>query len=167
MDNLGPVQLGRWFDTYGEVMVLYARQWLEPGPAEDVVQDVFLKLMAQRRPPEHPKAWLFRAVRNAAFNRLRSRKRRRKHEQTHAAQHRDWFENRFETLVDASAAQLALETLSTPQREIVVLRLWAGLTLQEASEMLGEPISTLHSRYVAAIKALRERMESSCKNKTT
>jgi RNA polymerase sigma-70 factor (ECF subfamily) len=164
MAGIEPGQLGQWFDAYGDAMTLYARQWLDAGPAEDVVQEAFLKLMSQRRPPESPKAWLFRVVRNASLNRLRSRTRRQQHEQAHAAGQTDWFENAFDNLIDAKAAQAALEHLNDRQREIVILRIWAGLTLQEASETLNEPVSTLHSRYVAAIKALRERMGASCRN---
>ncbi len=167
MESVSPGQLGDWFDAYSDAMVLYARGWLDAARAEDVVQDVFLRLMSRRHGPENPKAWLFRSVRNAAINEARSQKRRRKREQTKAAGQRAWFESRFEDLIDAQAAQDALTALPTEQREIVVLRIWAGMTLQETAETVDRPISTVHSRYGAGIKAMRERMGVSCKTEKT
>ena len=57
---IDPATLGGWFDAYGAALVLYARQWLDRGAAEDVVQDVFVRLMAQPggQRPAHLRAWL-------------------------------------------------------------------------------------------------------------
>jgi len=60
------------------VLVLLARQWC--GTPEDVVQEAFLKLSAATPIPNHPAAWLFRVVRNAAVSAGRSERRRGKHE---------------------------------------------------------------------------------------
>jgi RNA polymerase sigma-70 factor, ECF subfamily len=48
--------------------------------AEDVLQTVFLRLIRREQPPDfrsNPKAYLYRAAVNAAFDALRSRRRRR------------------------------------------------------------------------------------------
>src|SRR5712675_1916187 len=66
---IDPGQLARSFDAHAATLILFARQWLERAAAEDVVQDVFVSLMAQHRlPPDNFKAWLFKAVRNAAIS---------------------------------------------------------------------------------------------------
>jgi len=78
MGSIDPAGLSGWFDAYGRALVLYARQWLTVEPAEDVVQEVFVRLLSQRRAPVNVKSWLFRSVRNAAVSRLRSEHRRRK-----------------------------------------------------------------------------------------
>ena len=49
MPSIDPAKMGSWFDAYAGRLVLYARQWLEAQWAEDVVQDVFIRLMAQSR----------------------------------------------------------------------------------------------------------------------
>ena len=49
-------------------LALFARQWLDAAAAEDVVQDALIALMSERRPPEKPLAWMYRAVRNAAID---------------------------------------------------------------------------------------------------
>jgi RNA polymerase sigma-70 factor (ECF subfamily) len=144
-------------------LVLYARQWVGSGAAEDAVQDVFVRLIAQRIAPTNPKAWLYRAVRNAAISRVRSRRRRHGRMRDAAADRAGWFEHRPDDLVDVVVAQNAVMALPDEQREVVVLRLWCEMTLQEIAEIVGAPVSTLFSRYKAGLTAIRERLELSCR----
>jgi len=163
MAAIGEAQLSEWYHAYCDAMVLYARQWLDGSAAEDVVQDVFLRLAGQRGPPENVKAWLFRSVRNAALNVRRSNRRRRTREGSRAADAPAWFEPAAEDVIDARAAQAALESLPPRQHEIVVLRIWAGMTLAQIGETVGEPVSTVHDRYGSALVAMRRILRSSCK----
>ncbi|MHC4716097.1 MAG: RNA polymerase sigma factor [Planctomycetota bacterium] len=163
MGSISAEQLTRWFDAHAAAMVLYARQWLGSGRAEDVVQDVFVRLMTQRRAPGNVKAWLFRCVRNAAFNELRSRRRRRKHHERLGAERATWFESRPDDVIDAAAVQAALAGLPAKQREVIVLRIWGGLTHREIGEVTGKPLSTVFSRYRTALARIRQRMEASCR----
>lgn len=163
MGLIDPTRLSRWFDAYSKALVLYARQWLATEPAEDVVQEVFVRLFSEQAEPANIKAWLFRSVRNAAISGVRSRRRRVKYERQRAADRPAWFDSRPDDLIDAAAAQSALCYLPDDQREVIVLRIWAGMTLAEASDVTGEPVSTLFSRYRAGLAALRKAMEVSCK----
>ena len=158
MARISPTELGEWFHVHGAALVLYARQWLERDAAEDVVQDVFLRLMSQRSAPDNPRAWLFRAVRNAAISGLRSQKRREARAARPQADRPPWFEPRPDERLDAAAAQQVLAGLPEEQREVVVLRIWGELTLREIGELLAEPVSTVFSRYQAALNAIRQRM---------
>ena len=160
-----PAELCRWYDAYGPALVLYARQLLAPASAEDVVQDVFVRLMAQRRCPDHVRAWLFRSVRNAAISRIRSRSRRRRLDRQRAAQRPEAFEVRPDELIDARAAQNVLESLPGDLREVVVLRIWADMTLTEISEILGGSPATVLRRYRAGLAAIRKGMKASCEKK--
>lgn len=161
MGSIGPEQLGRWFDAYAAIMALYARQWLEPTLAEDVVQDVFIRLMCERSAPANVKAWLFRSVRNAAISKLRSRNRRQKHEGRLASERPGWFVRRPDDPIDAAQAETALVELTDEQREVVVLRIWAGMSFREIADTVGRPISTVSSRYRSALSELRKVMEKS------
>jgi RNA polymerase sigma-70 factor (ECF subfamily) len=161
-----PSDLARCYSAHGAGLVLLARQWLRGGSAEDVVQEVFIRLMAQRTEPRNVKAWLYRAVRNAAISQLRSHSRRVRHEQERAARQPLWFEHRPELPLDVLAVQEALSRLPVEQREIIVMRLWGGLTLQEAAEATGEAVSTLFSRYRTGLAMLRERLGASCNHRT-
>ena len=156
-------QLGRLFEQFGGQLGLYARQWLDGALAEDVVQDAFVKLMAQRKRPENVRGWLFRVVRNEAISRVRRQKSRKAYTQRVLAEQVGWFEARADDLIDAQAAQEALESLPVEQREVVVLRIWGQMQLKEISRIVGRPVSTVHSRYTMALAAMRKRMEISCK----
>src|SRR6476469_8790661 len=80
-------------------LALYARQWLDPSSAEDAVQEALADLLSQRRAPEDPVAWMFRAVRNAAIDHSRVASRRRAREQAVARERREWFEMRPDALI--------------------------------------------------------------------
>jgi RNA polymerase sigma-70 factor (ECF subfamily) len=121
--------------------------------------------MGQRRAPDNVKAWLFKAVRNAAISNARSAARRGNREKRHAGHRPDWFEPRPEDLIDAATAQQALESLAPEQREVIVMRIWARMNLTEIAEVTGLPVSTLFSRYRAGLSEIKRIMESSCQSK--
>ncbi len=146
-------------------LVLYARQWLDVDSAEEVVQDAFVRLLSARRRPDNTKAWLFRCVRNAAVDQHRARQRHRKYEVQRRTEPA-WFTARLDDLLDAASAESALRQLPDEQREIIVLRLWGGLTLRDAAEATGEAVSTLFSRYRAGLAALRRMLENSRDERT-
>ena len=146
-------------------LVLYARQWLDAATADDVVQEALVALLAERYPPANPAAWMYRAVRNAAIDTVRSTSRRRRREQAVAATRSEWFETRPDALIDAQAAQEALERLSSANREIVVLRIWGGLGFAEIADVTQLAVSTVHERYGKAIHELRRELEKPCKTK--
>ncbi len=165
MGMIDPTQLSEWFDAHAAALALYARQWVDTRCAEDVVQDVFVHLMAQRLIPANPRAWLFSAVRNAAISALRSRHRRASREERWAAGAEPWFEARTDDLLDARAVEAALGVLPCEQREVIVLRLWAELTFKDIAGIVGEPTTTVFERYRCGLQAIRQRMEQSCKNR--
>jgi RNA polymerase sigma-70 factor (ECF subfamily) len=168
MPAADPAQFGRWFDAYAAQLVLYARHWNpEHGAAEDVVQDVFLRLVEQPEHPQNVKAWLYRAVRNAAISAARTLRRRKDREARVATERPEWFHQYPGDLIDARAAQDALAALPETQREVVILRIWARMTLQEVADTVALPLSTVHDQYRAALAAVRKQMESSCPTKKT
>ena len=76
MSRMDPSKLAGWFDALAPGLVLYARQWLPAAAAEDVVQDAFVRLMAEPREPTNLKAWLYLPTRRAALDAARSGRRR-------------------------------------------------------------------------------------------
>ena len=47
--------------------------------------------------------------------------------------------------------------------EVVVLRIWAGMTLSDLAEVTGRAISSVHGQYQSALSAIRHKLESPCK----
>jgi RNA polymerase sigma-70 factor (ECF subfamily) len=160
MGVMGPERLGRLVDEHAAALVLYARQWC--AAPEDVVQEAFVKLAAQPRPPDNVAGWLYRVVRNGALSAARAGRRRRRHEAAAAARTPDWFEPLEGGCLDAAAAAEALAALPVDEREVVVAHLWGGLSFEQIAEVAGVSSSTAHRRYQAALAALRERLRVPC-----
>lgn len=153
-----PAQIGQWFEAYGPRLVLYARQWVGSA-ADDVVQDAFVSLIGLKAPPDHEQAWLFRAVRNAAFSRLRTRKRRKQREAAVAVKVKDMFIVKPNDLLDAEEVSELVIGLPDDQREVVVLRIWGQLTLEATAEVVGTSVATVFRRYQAGLESIRKSLE--------
>lgn len=68
-----PESIEELFAALESPLLAYALRLLgERAPAEDVVQDAFMKLHAQSAEIREPRKWLFRAVHNMALNQRRA-----------------------------------------------------------------------------------------------
>jgi RNA polymerase sigma factor (sigma-70 family) len=161
MGRLGPEILGRLFDEHAAALVLFARPWCEAP--EDVVQDAFVALARQDPSPDRVVAWLYRVVRNGAIAASRRSRRRRRREQRAADREltpgAPWFDATDDRIDAAHAARL-LDELDAETREIIIARVWGGLTFEEAARLQGCSLTTAHRRYQAGLARLHERLES-------
>lgn len=162
---MSPELLGQLVDRHAAALELYARQWC--AAPEDVVQEAFLKLAAQRPPPAQPLPWLYRVVRNAAISAARSQRRRQRHEKAAGAQTAGWFVTMPGIELDAEMATEALRSLPVEQRETIVAHLWGRLTFEQIGELTGTSASTAHRWYLAGLSILRERLQVPCPKKST
>jgi RNA polymerase sigma-70 factor (ECF subfamily) len=139
-------------------LVLFAKQW-KHGCAEDVVQEAFLSLMQQKVFPDNPVAWLFTTVRNLSNNELRSQHRRKRRE-FHAQESKGLFDvpdSAQKEEIDCLIQKL--ESLGLEYREIIVAKIWGGLTFEEIAAMVGTSRSGVHRRYQEGIQRLKEELE--------
>src|SRR3954464_2372196 len=102
----------RLIDAHAAPLVLYARQWCDTP--EDMVQEAFLKLVRQGRPPEDAVAWLYRVVRNGSIAAAQGARRRQRRESA-AARPVRWFVEPELDGLEAETAVAALERL-VPER---------------------------------------------------
>ena len=124
------------------------------------MQEAFCALAALRTPPLDPAAWLFRAVRNASLDLGKAERRRKRRER--AASAGEWFTQRHAGGLEAGEAVEALSSLPDDQREVIVLRLWSDLTLEQVAAACGCSVSTAHRRYEAGIRTLQEKLGERC-----
>jgi len=143
MTGMGPELLGCLFDEHVPALVLYARQWSDRP--EDIVQDAFVALARQSRPPDRVVPWLYRVVRNGSIAAARGDRRRRRREAL-VSDREAWFASADERIDAAEAARL-LADLEADAREVVVARLWGGLTFDEIARLQGCSLSAAHRRY--------------------
>ena len=115
--------------------------------------------MSQWRRPGNVKAWLYRSVRNAAIDRRRLEKRRHLFEERQAVEYRPGLQHRTMICWTRRPSRRRSTASRPEQRELIVLRVWGEMAFREISEVTGLSISTLFSRYQAALVALREAME--------
>ena len=138
-------------------LVLFAKQW-KHNSAEDVVQEAFLKLMKQKVFPDNPIAWLYTTVRNLSNNELRSQTRRKKRE--FAVQESKGLFDVPESDQKEEIDQMirTLESLDLEYREIIVAKIWGGLTFEEIAAMTGTSRSGVHRKYQEGIRILGEEL---------
>jgi RNA polymerase sigma factor (sigma-70 family) len=156
MPRIAPEELGRLYREHAPALRLYVRQW--PAGGEDLVQDAFIKLAQQSPPPEQVLPWLYTVVRNGALAAGRGEARRRRREDRASAAE-TWFAA-TDDRIDGDEASRRLAELPLEQREVVVARIWGGLTFDEVARLVGCSLPTAHRRYQAGLAALRERLES-------
>jgi len=145
-----------------------------PHAAEDVVQDIFVKLHAQigsyrfQSPFHH---WLFRLARNQAIDHLRREKVRftssLDEHRVEGVPLRERVPARGGDAADAvvgeeRAAQVRAAVAELPRgfKEVVILREWEDLPYEEIAQRLGLSVGTVKSRLFRA----RSQLEKSLKN---
>jgi RNA polymerase sigma-70 factor (ECF subfamily) len=127
----------------------------DAATAEDVVHGVFVKLLnGGAVSADMPAAYLYRAVRNQALNTRRNGRR-----EAQLGEASLCFTHRGRNREAALALQHALGELPEEQREVVVMRIWAGMTLEEVAAATEVPLSTASSRYRYALEKLREALQ--------
>jgi len=141
----------------------------DPRDAEDVLQDVFYKLVEANRllmPIDHVTGWLFRVARNRITDLFRKKK-------PESFPDVDDDELHFDDLLPSADAgpealyargilldelDLALDDLPDEQREVFVAHELEGRSFKDISAATGVNVNTLLSRKRYAVLHLRERL---------
>lgn len=160
---MGPHEVAHLIDAHAGPLILYARQWC--AAPEDVVQDAFVKLVSAPQQPTDTVAWLYRVVRNGALDAARSMRRRRTRESAVARPER-WFVEPEVDGLDAATAVAGLDRLPLEQREVIIARLWSGLSFEQIAELVGCSASSAFRRYSAGLDSLRRQLGVVCPNHT-
>lgn len=148
-----------WFDRHGAALLLLARQW---GPAradaEDIVQEGFVRFWRSRQRVADPTAYLYACMKRCALDGQRSRLRRSRREQAVARSEAEppLFAGPLEQNERRLAIESALVNLPEPQREVLVMKIWGGLSFPQIGAALAVSANTAASRYRYALDRLRE-----------
>src|SRR5581483_1284485 len=152
------------------------RRVSDPGDAEDVLQDVFLKLVEANRllmPIDHVTGWLYRVARNRIIDLFR--KQQPESFSDAAVTDEDGEAFRFEDLLPSSDAgpealylrgllldelESAMAELPEEQREVFVAHELEGRSFKEMAAATGVSVNTLLSRKRYAVQHLRERLQT-------
>ena len=159
--------LGTLWDRHARpVYSLAVRMLLDPGWAEEVVQDVFLGLWRepQRYDPSRGdlRRWLLTVAHHAAVDVLRGRR--------GTARTRDVGPEPLETLtrggddpsesvwrnIRAERVRAAISELPDTQREVIELVYFEGFTQAEVAQNTGQPLGTVKSRLRLGMRKMRD-----------
>ena len=143
----------RFYEEYRQELFTYAIALSgSRAMAEDAVHEAFYHMLQRPRTPENFRAYVFRAVRNAAIDDIRRRNRETPAESifsvdsvVHAAEGRD----------ELRLAMHLLEILSADERECIVLKLFNDLTFREVAAVRGVSLNTAASWYRRGLEKLR------------
>ncbi|GGU26836.1 SigE family RNA polymerase sigma factor [Lentzea flava] len=127
------------------------------GHAEDILQTALLRL-ATRWKSVHtaPEAFVRTVLVNLARDRWRRARRRVSEEELTNAGHVTDGRDPADTVVDRDALRRALATLPARQREVVVLRFFADLSVAETAQTLRTSEGTVKAHTSRAVARLRQ-----------
>lgn len=135
----------------------------DQADAEELVQECFQRaLRAKRKPaatePEEIRRWMFVILRNVWKNSARARKREVVLEAAGPLESGSASSPEARLLRRALQVEVraALDSLSDPHREVIVLRDVEGMTYEEIAQTLERPVGTVMSRIARARTQLRE-----------
>lgn len=156
--------LSEWMQQYGDLITRTCCLYLgDRGLAEDASQETFLrawKSMAQfeGRNNAAPKSWLIRIAINTCKNIRRTA----------------WFRKTDRSVTpeelplpaqeEDRTLLMTVQALPDKQREVVILRYYHGMSLDEAARTLGLSRSTAFHRLQKALKRLRIQWEGGTEN---
>lgn len=156
--------LGLLYDRYGGLAYGVALRVVGDGArAEDVVQDVFVKLWTNARQFDanrgSVRTWLLTSVRNRAVDTLRGRgaHERREREIPDSVESSGVGSDPWREVslgLDRDAVREAMASLPVDQRQVVELAYWGGYTQSEIAGLTRVPVSTVKGRMRLALEKL-------------
>ena len=162
--------LAALYDRYGRrVFGMAARLLGDTVSSEEVTQDVFMRVWnrASSYAPEKGKftTWLFRIAHNRAIDEMRKKGRDRNRQADDIADHWD-LESTDPSPPDVAVAnseyasvRAALAKLPDPQRQVVELSYFKGMTQSEIADKTGQPLGTVKTRMRLALRKLHTALE--------
>jgi RNA polymerase sigma factor (sigma-70 family) len=150
------------YRAYGAVLFgVIKRIITDEGVAEDVLQEVFVKIWANIGQYDAGKGriytWMINIARNTAIDKLRSRGEimRAKIRGDEEALHTHRADLNTEQSTDTIGIRQAVAELKPKHAEIVQLAYFQGYTLDEISKTLMVPLGTVKTRMRQAMQQLR------------
>jgi len=151
------------FETYCQALIYFAWRYVKSTQiAENIVQDVFLKIWLNRtklNPALKIKSYLYKAVKNQALQHLRKTK---FEDQKENIQEHDSPTKSPEDMLDekeiAISVQQAISELPPQSRLIFTMSKYSNLTYSEIAEIQNISVKTVETHMGRALKLLRKRL---------
>jgi RNA polymerase sigma-70 factor (ECF subfamily) len=172
--NSDPDGLAAAYDRYGRVVYsLFLRITHDQSAAEDLVQELFLRLWNRRREFDATRgalgAWLLSIARNMAIDHLRSAQAKfqsklRPIDQTDTLRFSYKPGEPANVMDNVKAVQEALAELNPNHRKVLELAYFEGYSQSEIAARLEEPLGTVKSWMRAALERMRTAVKGGAKS---
>jgi len=152
-----------WNEFAAKLGQFIAARVADPATAEDILQDVFVKIqtrLGQLQDPARLQGWLYLMARNAIIDHHRLRKDTTEVPESLPAEP-PAHDAEIEEL--KAAFRRMISTLPEPYREALVLTEFEGLTQKEMAKRLGLSLSGAKSRVQRGREQLKQRLLECCK----
>ncbi|MFC4224086.1 ECF RNA polymerase sigma factor SigK [Lysinibacter cavernae] len=155
------------YDELGSrVMGLVQHILRDHAQSEEVTQEIFLEIWQQARSFEQERgsamAWIMTRAHRRAVDRVRSSESTRTRDERIGIRDTpvdyDPVSEQAELHVEHARVQRALENISPPQREAVVLAYYAGYSQTEIAAHLSVPLGTIKTRIRDGMTRLRQEL---------
>lgn len=154
--------LGSLYELTSGYLLAMARAYVrDKSLAEDVVSETYLKAVrgaGSFDPKGNGLNWLFKIVRNTAFNLNAYESRRRFEDIESHADIADVFDTLADTRLDSRELTAAIEALPREERTLLYYRYWEGYTVRELAALTGKPVSTTQDALKRILKKLKNKL---------
>lgn len=134
--------------------------------AEDAIHEAFVRIYRASKVPDDRVAYVFAAVRNSAIDLSRRAQRSRELHETIFNGQVPALEKtgpgETSRLLDRERDQIlrkAIDGLAAEQREVVILKTFAGLTFTQIASITSAPAKTAETRYRRALDKLKQHLK--------
>lgn len=162
---------GGFYDAFaGLALGLIRRILRDPAASEEVLREVFWQIWqeAARYDPRRgsPEAWVVMRAKTRAIDRLRAIRRREKTfvapvDEAVTRSSEAPGENPGVAAETRGLVRSALDGLPAPQRRVVEIAFFEGLTQSEIASRMGEPLGTVKTRARLGLERLKKTLGSS------
>ncbi len=158
-----PEALSRLYDQYSSLVYSVAMRVLrDPAAAEDVMQEVFLKLWQQPECFTQQRGslcgWLAVVARNRAIDRVRGARHVENIEDLQLCGAGD-LGSEAERAIMIEKVRTVIDGMSAEQRQAMEMAFFEGRTHSEIAEQTGQPLGTVKTRIRSALSTIRKVME--------
>jgi RNA polymerase sigma-70 factor (ECF subfamily) len=129
--------------------------------AEDAIHGVLEAILRSKGLPADLRPYVFRAIRNAAFDSWR-RAKVRTDSIFQAADEADGAASGPAGAFGTNDLEPFLQRLSSDEREAIILKIYSGLTFQEIADLRAAPVPTVASWYRRGLDRLRIMLTPEC-----
>jgi RNA polymerase sigma-70 factor (ECF subfamily) len=133
----------------------------DPTLAEDIVSDVFVRLLealgTDKAPQTHLRGWLFTVARNEIIAQGRKRQPLSLGDMEDVMPAPDATpESQMMGIFDVQRVQHALKMLTSDHQEVLLLRFGQHLSLKDTAQLMGKSVGAVKSLQFRAVSTLRQ-----------